>query len=210
MDSSNVPATVDNKGGLGNFLTNKEKMGGTIATLAILSAAGAGLYIALPVLINFVGMLTTLVGKLMVLGGMALFVALFVYIATQPRTWTLLDYSFVILARKATYFIIKRDPIAFLEAYAKEYLQKKCRQFQNSLQIVRQKYNEQKKHAEEKNEEYQDTLEAIKAIKKRSYNEAAGTWKNEMDHQQFILESQKLTMLSETLKKRASRIKVLE
>ena len=108
-DTTNLPAAPAEKG-VGNFLTNKERVLGGIATAGVVAAAGAGLYAVLPTLINFVGMLTTFIGKLAVLGGLGLVVAGVAYVLIQPRTWTMLGYAYARWARESHLHASQKRP----------------------------------------------------------------------------------------------------
>lgn len=93
-----------------------EKPEGTTGML-FLAAGGLGLFLAMPAILGFMGMLLTLLGQTIAITVMGSFLAAFLYIVTNKKFLTLCKYMFKSSMRWITGMFIEIDPIGIMKGY---------------------------------------------------------------------------------------------
>ena len=127
-----------------DFLTRQEKTVGAIATTALGAVGVFILYTALPFISSLLGMAISVVGQVMVLGGM-LFVAVIVLtLLMQPRIWTEIWHLQRRFTRWFSNMAMKADPFGRMRAFANEFLQEQWNKFNDASVRIEDQLNQKR------------------------------------------------------------------
>ena len=97
---------------------------GTTGMLA-LAAGGVGLWFAAPALLAFMVTMTALLGQTIVAVGLAIFLGIILYVATDKKFQTLMAYIFKSAMRSVTGAFVEIDPIGIMKSYVESLVEKR-------------------------------------------------------------------------------------
>lgn len=211
MDS--LPQIPSPGGRKNTFLLGKEKFWGGLVTAGLVILAGMIFYSIAPFILTLLGMAIAVIGKLIVLGALAVVVAVILAIALNPRTWELINYQYAILARKITKAMVRMDPVEVLRAYSHEFLERKLAIFVEKLTIVKQQVVKLLRLINDNKQRRDEAFDEAASLKQQSYDEGTKSWASEDDQNAFRLRSQEVMQRdasNERLTAQCDRLQLLE
>jgi hypothetical protein len=183
-----------------DFLTNAERRLGGVFTYAVFGVVAFALYLARTTILGMFDFGIALLGRTIALTVVGFIAVWLVTLAMNPRTWTELWHLQNRVARWVSRWAMKSDPFGRMRAFADEFLGGQFEKFntasvrlEGQLQTVRQKLV---KHTETLNA----STQTVAAVRKK-YLRPDGSWASDEYRDAFRLESQRITLTEETLKK---------
>lgn len=184
-----------------NFLTSTEKRIGAFFTVGAGLTALLLLYSLRTTIFGVLEFGIGLLGRTIALGVVGLVAVWLVMLAMNPRTYTELWHLQNKIAHWVSGWAMKSDPFGRMRAFAEEFLGAQYEKFnaasvriEGQLQATRQKLT---KHTEALHRSQQ----TVEALRKRHLSSTTGAWDSDEHRNAFRLESQRITLTEETLKK---------
>lgn len=193
---------------VGAFLSKKEKAWGNFGTLIIVAAMAAGFYVSAPFLIQLLNLAITVVGKMVVLGGLTGLAAILWFLFTSKRFRAILWFLRSKFYRKFTQMMIKSGPLDIIYAYVNEYLSEKLNTIMNAADKVYGIRNEINQNIENYQSQIRERIQQAEALKSRYYKD--NQWTDEDKRYQFQKISSEAGMLQTNLDKSQKRFERAE
>ncbi|MFA5070631.1 MAG: hypothetical protein WC528_05125 [Patescibacteria group bacterium] len=181
-----TPSLPQLKGFGNDMLSSKEKTIGAIVTILLIGAALLGLNALLPGINHFLSGLLAAVGKLVMLAISLAGLALFLAVAMNKRTHTLLKLGFYWLARKTTMAFVRYGPTTIIEIY-NDHLTAKAQKFGEKKMVVDSKREVVARTIEENQASINESQANAKTLKSRHFDDKQRRW-DSIEHKNLFME----------------------
>lgn len=183
-----------------DFLTSTEQqMGGTFTLLVGLLVA-FGLYAARGPILGLFDFAIEAVGRAIVLGALGLVGVWLVMLAMNPRTYTEMWHLQNRVAKWVSGWAMRSDPFGRMRAFADEFLGEQYEKFNQAATRIEAQLHTTRASIAKHEEALEESNAMVAAIKKRHMS-PGGVWSSDEHRDAFRLESQRILLTEETLKK---------
>ena len=203
----NLP-TLPGADKVGAFISKKEKAWGNLGMLLIIAALALGFYAAAPFIIQLLNMAITIVGKMVVLGGLVGLAAILWFLFSSKKFHYILWNWRAKFYRKFNMLMIKSGPLDIIYAYVNEYLGEKLKTIQNAADHVYGIRNEIKQNIGNYQSQIRERIQQADTLKSRFFKNEK--WSDEDKRYQFQKISSEAGMLQTNLEKSEKRFERAE
>jgi hypothetical protein len=193
---------------VGSFISKREKTWGSFGTVLLVIALAFGFWAAAPFLISLLGMAITLVGKMVVLGGLVGLAALLWFLFSSKKFRAILYFWRAKFYRWFTSLMVKSGPLDVIYAYVNEYLGEKLETIRDAANRVYGIRNEIQQNIEKYQQQIRERMQQAETLKSRFYKN--NQWIDEDKRYQFQKISSEAGMLQTNLDKSSKRFERAE
>lgn len=200
--------TLPGADNVSTFISKKEKSWGNFGAFFVILLLAGVFYVSAPYLLTLLNMAITIVGKMVVLGGMVALVALLWFFLSSKKFRAIMWYLRAKFYRKFTMLMVKTGPLDIIYAYVNEYLQEKLDTIREAADRVYGIRNEIKQNIDNYSVQIKERIQQADALKSRFYKN--NQWTDEDKRYQFQKISSEAGMLQTNLDKSQKRFERAE
>jgi hypothetical protein len=182
-----------------NFLTSQEKHVGALFSTGVVAFGFLGLYAARGLLFGLFDFGINLLGRAIMLGALGLVATFLVMLAMNPQTYTEIWHLQRRVARWVSDRAMKADPFGRMRAFADEFLGAQYEKFEAASVRIQSLWITTRHNIAKHEEALENSSNTAQALKSARYK--GGTWQDDASRDQFRLESQRITLTEDALKK---------